>query len=246
LLRGDFDTLPPATSDIVVGNGTLEAVGKGAPEDETSSWPSSWLKKHHIVELPSPDAQWTGEAGSLSKGSKTRKWEKVGCFDHAVDWFGDGSLWFVDTPGVSVKSEDSRWHCGIADGSMPKVILWLLQGSQRNPLRVSRHLHSSLKPDVLLSGDAAHHQTQYLPVPNDDGDKRSPIPVIDGKPQLATDPPVLAHTIGGMTRMSREEDVMVLMAHEKEALGVLAEFPEPLNGWKSKGWKQAKEASASQ
>jgi len=99
----------------------------------------------------------------------------------------------------------------------------------------------SLRPDVLLSGDAAHHQTQYLPVPTDDDDKRSPIPVIDGKPQLATDPPVLAKTIGGMTRMSKEDNIMVLMAHERQALGVLPEFPESLNDWKNKAWKEAKE-----
>lgn len=97
--------------------------------------------------------------------------------------------------------------------------------------------------DILLSGDAAHHQTQYLPVPSvtSGKDERSPIPVIDGKAQLAVDPPTLARTIGQMSRMSQEDNVMVLMAHEKEAVDTLPEYPEHLGSWKEKGWKEEKD-----
>lgn len=72
-------------------------------------------------------------------------------------------------------------------------------------------------------------------------DHRSPIPMYKGQPALAKDPPVLARTIGQMTRMSQEESVMVLMAHEKEAVGVLPVYPENLGAWKEEGWKAEKD-----
>ena len=47
------------------------------------------------------DREWTGEISTLPSGrGKGRRWERVGCFDNGVDWFGDGSLWLIDTPGV--------------------------------------------------------------------------------------------------------------------------------------------------
>lgn len=107
---------------------------------------------------------------------------------------------------------------------------------------------SELVLDILLSGDASHDQTQYLPVPNTTDpkeDNRSPIPIYNGEPAFALDPDALAYTIGQMTRMSQEENVMVLMAHEKEAEGVLPPYPEDLGGWKQKGWKEEKDKTQS-
>lgn len=47
------------------------------------------------------DAQWKGELSTIALPGRGRKWEEVGCFENAVDWFGDGSFWLIDTPGVS-------------------------------------------------------------------------------------------------------------------------------------------------
>lgn len=65
--------------------------------------------------------------------------------------------------------------------------------------------------------------------------------MIDGQPQLAVDPALATHTIGQLTRMSAEENVMVLLAHEGEAGGVVDVYPGDLGQWKAKGWKEAKE-----
>jgi hypothetical protein len=62
--------------------------------------------------------------------------------------------------------------------------------------------------------------------------------VIDGEPQLAINPSQNTWTIGQLTRMSMENDVMVVLAHEGEAEGVLDEWPKDLGGWKEKGWKE--------
>jgi hypothetical protein len=97
-------------------------------------------------------------------------------------------------------------------------------------------------PDILLGGDASHSQDLYLPVPTSpEHDLRLPLPVIDGQPQLAVDPALATYTIGQLTRMSAEENVMVLLAHEGEAEGVVDVYPGDLGEWKAKGWKEAKE-----
>ena len=65
--------------------------------------------------------------------------------------------------------------------------------------------------------------------------------MIDGKPQLAIDPPLATYTIGQLTRMSSESNVLVILAHETEVEGVVDFYPSNLNSWKEKGWKEAKE-----
>lgn len=84
-----------------------------------------------------------------------------------------------------------------------------------------------LHTDILLGGDASHSRDLYLPVPSSPtSDARSPLPVIDGKPQLATDPPLATYTIGQLTRMSAEDEVKVVLAHEGEADGVVDQYPQ--------------------
>jgi hypothetical protein len=98
-----------------------------------------------------------------------------------------------------------------------------------------------LTSDVLLGGDASHSQDLYLPVPTGSEDKRNPLPVIDGNVSLAIDPALATYTIGQMTRMSAEDNVMVILAHEMEIDEVVDFWPGDLSGWKEKGWKEEKE-----
>ncbi|WVR09064.1 hypothetical protein IAU60_006125 [Kwoniella sp. DSM 27419] len=216
LHSGDLDTLPSPAPPILLGPGSLESIQPGYPEDPNAAWPSSWLKKYTFVELPPADKKgsWTGDIAKLmNESGRDRSYVPVGCFDHGVDFFGDGSLWFLDAPG----------HC-------PGHIMALCRVTSQ--------------PDtyILLGGDASHHQALYLPVPTSPSkDFRSPIPVLDGEPQLAIDPPLLTYTIGQLTRMSAEDNVMVVLAHEGQIDGVVDLYPGDLSHWKDKGWKEAKE-----
>ena len=78
-------------------------------------------------------------------------------------------------------------------------------------------------PDILLGADVAHSQETYLPVPSSSSssDPRGTEPVLNGKVPFLDDPVRGVHDIGTLTRMSAEEDVMVLLAHEAPALDVL-------------------------
>ncbi|WVW79356.1 hypothetical protein I302_101324 [Kwoniella bestiolae CBS 10118] len=213
-LSGDIATLPFPDRPIILGPGSLASIGPGYPKDPHGQWSSSWFDEYRFVELPgtTTEGAWEGEIADINSENKPRKWEKVGCFDNAVDWFGDGSFWLIDAPG----------HCTGHIMALCRV---------------------TAQPDtyVLLAGDAAHHQSMYLPIPSNDEDLRSPKPVINGKVQFAEDPIVATRTVGTLTRMSMEDNVMVLLAHEKEAVGILDQCPKDIGEWKAKGWKDEKQ-----
>lgn len=103
---GDLDTLPSPDIPILVGPGTIASVSPGYPKDTKQEWPSSWLETYNFLELPDPGSTPRAFEGYLatfmrSDADAPRQYQPVGPFKHGVDWFGDGSLWFVDAPGVS-------------------------------------------------------------------------------------------------------------------------------------------------
>ncbi len=55
------------------------------------------------------------------------------------------------------------------------------------------------------------------------------------------DPELATETIGRVTRMHQEENCCVLLAHEEGVDEILPVYPERLNGWREKGWKEEKE-----
>ena len=108
---GDIGALPKGV-DVICGPGTLEKISPGYPADQASPWRGKWLEARDFFELP-PTCEtrsWDGAiAVCVSPVVVERKWQHLACFDHAVDWFGDGSLWIVDTPGVRVQLSPSAF-----------------------------------------------------------------------------------------------------------------------------------------
>lgn len=107
-----------------------------------------------------------------------------------------------------------------------------------------------LPSDVFLAGDTSHHQTLYLPVPVDgQPDHRTKLPFYpkpDGSGEMTTmdeDPLVNTQNVGRLTRLSAEENIMVILAHEGEVEGVLPIWPRDICQWKTQGWKEEKEKS---
>lgn len=74
-------------AEFIVGReaANLQGLNPGYPGDPKSFYPSNLLPKARTRFLPST--------------SDTSKWKKIGPFDHALDFFSDGSLYIVDTPG---------------------------------------------------------------------------------------------------------------------------------------------------
>lgn len=129
------------------------------------------------------------------------------------------------------------WHFAVSPLDLILVSFKNIQIMPTSDISADRFVMA----DILLGGDASHHQALYLPVPTDSEDLRSPLPVIDGKPQLAIKPELATYTIGQLTRMSKEDNVMVILAHEGQVDGVVDQYPGDLSQWKQKGWKAKKE-----
>lgn len=104
--------------------------------------------------------------------------------------------------------------------------------------------------DILLSGDTCHQQCMYLPIPSPgQPDKRSRIGSWQDQDgswcSMHEDLPTAVHSMGALTRASQEDNIMVLLAHEKEIEGLAPNWQEgDLADWKEQGWKEAKEKNA--
>lgn len=77
---GNPGLLPKGTK-VVMGKGSLGAIGTGYPHGDP--WiDGAWLDHCDFSEI------------DFDSGP-------IGDFPRGKDWFGDGSLWFIDCPGVS-------------------------------------------------------------------------------------------------------------------------------------------------
>lgn len=160
----------------------------------------------------------------------------------AVDFFGDGSFYLLDTPGHAVGH-----MCGLARTTAAPDATF-----------------------VFLGGDCAHHgaefrPTAYLPLP--ESLAPSPVPrtrpgVCPGAvfadvhrlrpaPTSCTEPFVLvcgdaAHdveaareSVAKMGEFDAREDVLTVIAHDESMVDVVGTFPQTAaNGWKSKQWRE--------
>jgi glyoxylase-like metal-dependent hydrolase (beta-lactamase superfamily II) len=126
----------PNAVPVFVGSGTLGWIGGGedaAKRGEAGHlyFPSSFLKDRVFIEMHDVESK----ADDVVK-ARVRQ-TKVGPFDRAWDWFGDGS--------VVIASAEGHCHGHIV----------LLARTSPGP-----------RPSyVLLSGDAAHQQALYHPLP---------------------------------------------------------------------------------
>lgn len=90
----------PGDVPIIYGPGTAAWVQSGAPNVQL---PREYLQQHPILEVGT---------GALGNG---KRWQRIGPFDKGWDFFGDGSLWLIQAPGVSCHApsgsfEDQRCY----------------------------------------------------------------------------------------------------------------------------------------
>ncbi|CAD6567914.1 MAG: hypothetical protein ASARMPREDX12_000839 [Alectoria sarmentosa] len=220
---GDPSTFPTST-DLIVGPGFENSFVPGYPENPEASISKSAYEGRHLREISFAESK-------LVLGR---------C--NAVDFFGDGSFYLLDTPGHAVGH-----LCGLA-----------------------RTTASPEATFIFLGGDCAHHggefrPTQYLPLP----ESLSPSPIPRTHPGLcpgalfadihrlhpssssSTEPFFLASEDGAhdvkaardsVTKMGdfdAHENILTMIAHDDTMINVVGTFPKTLaNNWKSKGWRE--------
>jgi len=212
---GDVTTFPK-TTDLVVGPGFKKEHTPGYPTNPESgllekNWEGRNLREIDIV--------------------KEGKGLKIGRCD-AMDFFGDGSFYLLDTPGHSV-------------------------GHMSGLARVT----TSPDTFIFMGGDCAHHggewrPTEYLPLPT--SISPSPIPKFrsGGCPgelllkihpkHNATEPfyevgsgvsydaREAASSIHKMEEFDAADNVFVIIAHDESLLHELDFFPKKINDWAKK------------
>ena len=153
---------------------------------------------------------------------------------NALDYFGDGSFYLLDTPGHSIGH-----ICGLARTSTGPDTF------------------------IFMGGDASHHggefrPTEYLPIPReiDPSPLRRRAGVCPGhllqeihpygsanKPfyhvteSFANDKKVADWTIDGLGEFDAQENVLLLVAHDDAVVDPpqFAFYPETMNDWYEKG-----------
>lgn len=163
---------------------------------------------------------------------------KYGAF-RAVDFFGDGSFFLLDTPGHAV-------------GHMAG-----LARTTTNP-----------DTFIFMGGDVCHHggeirPSPYLPIPNQlQSYEQGSFPsqqnaCLDGAlyrrlnekrgrkpdetffdPVLAVDIPRAIQSINEAQEADAQDNVFFVFAHDMRIFDVVDFFPKPVNEWKDKGWKE--------
>ncbi|KAI1465820.1 beta-lactamase-like protein [Daldinia caldariorum] len=213
---GNPSTFEPSTA-LIVGPGTSKAAFPGYPANPDNPY---------ILE-----SDYTGREVKELDFSKSNL--KIGKFS-AIDYFGDGSLYFLDTPGHCIGH-----ICGFA--------------------RVTSNPDSF----ILMGGDGVHYDGQlrpshWHPLP----DSISPHPFDPAAPQtcpgelfhkvlrdgkeepiyLAADSPAHADvvqtraTIKGLQEFDAHDNIFVVPAHDQFLLNVIDFFPKPANKFLEKGW----------
>ena len=226
---GDPSTFPPSTK-LIVGSGFKAAFLPGYPTDPNGHVLESDFKGRELMEL------------DFSKSSI-----QIGRFK-ALDYFGDGSFYILDSPGHAI-----------------------------GHVNALARTHTDPPGFIHLGGDSIHHAaeirpTEYLPLPSNI--EPSPLPHIypnacpghiftpllrDGsttkhilefqdpfkglvseqKYSIIYDDPALRETVTKDEELDAREDVFTFAAHDWSLKGVVGEWPgASLNGWREKGWKE--------
>ena len=151
----------------------------------------------------------------------------------ASDYFGDGSFFIIDTPGHTIGH---------------------ISGLAR--VNVDKDGQSSY---VLLGGDVCHHAGELrpsavVPLPEDRDALAGFCPGLvrkihpknsDSEPffrptaGLHVDVGKTIETIDTLAAFDADPDIFVIVAHDSSLEGVIDMFPESVDHWKSRGWKDA-------
>ncbi|KAK3110076.1 hypothetical protein LTR53_016015 [Teratosphaeriaceae sp. CCFEE 6253] len=209
----------PGSTDLVVGPGFMEFHTPGYPRRHDATLLETDFEGRNVRQI-----DFDKEGGGL----------KIGRF-HALDYFGDGSFYLLDTPG------HSQGHlCGLARTTTSPATF------------------------VFMGGDASHHggefrPTEYLPLPkalhpppprrrgqgicpghllqdiHPHGSATRPLYYVTNL--LSHDKPVADWTIEGLGEFDAHENVLLLLAHDDAVIDPpqFDLYPEPLNDWYEKG-----------
>ncbi|KAJ1303906.1 hypothetical protein OPQ81_008318 [Rhizoctonia solani] len=211
-------SLFPSTTSLTVGPGFKSAMLPGYPTNPNSSILESAYKDRELIEI------------SFDQSPEFR----IGRF-RALDYFGEGSFYLLDCPGHAVGH-----ICGLAR-TTPNTF-------------------------VFLGGDTCYYPgqmrpTEYLPLPEwiipnpfpgkvkgiafpgsiilDIHPQHSAVkPFYNLSNQTASDPLEAQKSLDKLSHFDCYENILTIVAHDATLLDVVDFFPNTLNDWKAKGYRE--------
>ncbi|KAI0896445.1 beta-lactamase-like protein [Annulohypoxylon nitens] len=214
---GDPSTFP-SNVELVVGPGAKDFLLPGYPADPHGLILESDYAGRQLREV---DFATSLQIGGL----------------RAVDYFDDGSFYLLDAPGHAIGhmcalarttastfvflGADSCHHAG---SLRPNQYVPLPTAISPSPFSVPPYMENTVCSRTLLE---AIHPEHSCTVPY--YSKLAPAP--------DRDVPTAETTIKKTISFDASDDVFVILAHDQSLLSVIDFFPETVNQWKEKGWK---------
>ncbi|KIY71832.1 Metallo-hydrolase/oxidoreductase, partial [Cylindrobasidium torrendii FP15055 ss-10] len=214
---GDMSTFPPST-DLIVGPGTDM---RTYPQHADAILVESDTAGRKVIEL------------SFDHGLK------IGDLD-ALDYFGDGSLYILNTPG------HHPGHISALARTTPTTFALLGGDCCHHPghIRPTVDLHASCPcPGHILeavkdSVSATHFTPHGADSKFDLANRTEPMFELPKGLSVYTDIKEAATTLKKVAKFDACVDVLFLIAHDSTTPEVVPEFPERFNDWKEKGYKE--------
>ena len=224
---------------IVVGPGYVERYLPGWPEDR-KGWEttSDLYNGREVVEIPFSEPETNGRA--LMIGDL-----------HAYDYFGDGSLYLLSTPGHTVGhiSALARTTAPVEGGTHTAESTFIfLGGDVAHNCALFRPSHLGRLPDMIHT--ASRDAISQPPL---DGDRIASFhrsyDEVNGKQKARMTPFCTAagahhsvdaaqRSLDALSMLDGLSNVFTVLAHDTTLEGVVELFPRSANNWKKKGWKE--------
>ncbi|KAM5348945.1 hypothetical protein ACJ41O_008768 [Fusarium nematophilum] len=229
-------SLFPPSTDLIVGEGTLETFGRGYPDSPDSPFLARELANRTVTEISFANAT---RIGGLA----------------AFDYFGDGSFYILDAPGHEIGHINALARVS----SNPPSFIYMGGDSfhHSSQLRPSRHVpmpkqiyleepleftQNPVPRDLLAK---LHPSRRFSPLPeyaaNLTSIANTPFATVnryDNGGSLARYPEIARDVISKLHAFDGDDRVLIVGAHDETLRGIVDIFPKTANEWRAKGWKR--------
>ncbi|KAI1376408.1 beta-lactamase-like protein [Hypoxylon crocopeplum] len=218
---GDPSIFDPSTA-LIVGPGVKENIFPGYPTNPAG----------HIAE-----SDYVGrEVRQLDFSDSTIK---IGKFS-AIDYFGDGSFYFLDSPGHCIGH-----MCGFARVTSNPDSFILMGGDAIHHDGELRPHHWHPLPDAILphpfnasasTSCPGEIFEQLLRSGKEEPFYLPSIKTPDGRPSVHFDVPEAIESIKKLQEFDAHDNILIVPAHDHYFLDVVDFFPKSANDFAQKGW----------
>ncbi|KAF9894345.1 hypothetical protein FE257_007848 [Aspergillus nanangensis] len=224
--QGDIQHFP-ASTDLVVGPGFSKEFLPAYPDG-----PNSPIRKKDL------DGRKLREV--MFDGPSTLK---VGQFK-AIDFFGDGSFYLLDTPGHAIGHIGGLVRTTATRDNKNNTFVFLGGDLSHHggEIRPSNHISLASAAAALVvanGGGGVEHQSAALEVLEQiqtSRGRRTDEAFFD--PVITSDFEDALRTIVGVQNADADGEVFFIAAHDDTLKGLVETYPRRANEWKAKGWRE--------